>query len=181
MLFVRVPPIPAAIERTWNAWYDSEHIAYRMSLPGFCGARRYRVEEGAFRYLALYEIESVAVLSSPAYLAHRQWEAARPPESFEAIAPRLPGFARGVYEHRIPIAGGGGALDATAALFGDIENTMVRPDALQHWFETLHLPAVLHNHNVVAARLLTLSNTVLDGRSGHRTAKPSTIIQYDLR
>jgi hypothetical protein len=50
-----------------NRWYDEEHIAERMAIPGFLRARRFKALEGRPRYLALYDLESPEVLDSAAY------------------------------------------------------------------------------------------------------------------
>jgi hypothetical protein len=62
---------PPAMEEEFNAWYDTEHLAERLSIPGFRSARRWvaDVAPGEGKYLATYELESPAVLSSAAYLA----------------------------------------------------------------------------------------------------------------
>ena len=62
---------PPHMEEEFNAWYDDEHMAERLSVPGFRSARRWvaDLEPGAGKYLATYELDSVAVLVSPAYLA----------------------------------------------------------------------------------------------------------------
>jgi hypothetical protein len=61
---------PAAMEEEFNAWYDEEHLAERLAVPGFRSARRWVADlaPGAGKYLATYELDSLAVLSSPAYL-----------------------------------------------------------------------------------------------------------------
>ena len=53
----------------FNAWYDSEHIPERAAVPGFLSACRYVCRSGFPRYLAIYDLESVDVLKSPAYRA----------------------------------------------------------------------------------------------------------------
>jgi hypothetical protein len=65
---------PAAMEEEFNAWYDEEHLAERLAIPGFRSAQRWvaDVAPGAGKYLATYELDSLAVLSSPAYLARFQ-------------------------------------------------------------------------------------------------------------
>jgi hypothetical protein len=65
---------PAAMEEEFNAWYDEEHLAERLAIPGFRSATRWvaDVPPGAGRYLATYELDSVHVLSSPAYLQRFQ-------------------------------------------------------------------------------------------------------------
>ena len=54
------------MEEEFNAWYDSEHLPERLSIPGFRSARRWVFEK---TYLATYELDSPAVLTSPRYLS----------------------------------------------------------------------------------------------------------------
>ncbi len=65
VLFSEMTPDPAW-ESDFNTWYDSEHIPLRVALPGFIGAQRYQVQ-GTANYLAVYDMESPAVLESAAY------------------------------------------------------------------------------------------------------------------
>jgi hypothetical protein len=60
---------PPAMREEFNAWYDDEHLPERLAIPGFRSAQRW--QSGA-SYLATYELDSVAVLTSPAYLARYQ-------------------------------------------------------------------------------------------------------------
>lgn len=60
---------PPGMEEEFNAWYDAEHIPERLAIPGFRSARRW---VRGRTYLATYELESAAVLQSPAYLARYQ-------------------------------------------------------------------------------------------------------------
>ena len=61
---------PPDMEVEFNAWYDDEHLAERLAIPGFRSASRWvaDVPPGSGKYLATYELDSPAVLSSPAYL-----------------------------------------------------------------------------------------------------------------
>lgn len=58
--------IDPAFEADFNRWYDREHMAERVALPGFRWARRYRASAGR-RYLALYRTESLEAFTSAAY------------------------------------------------------------------------------------------------------------------
>ena len=62
---------PPHMEEEFNAWYDDEHMGERLAIPGFRSARRWvaDLEPGAGKYLATYELDSLTVLASPAYLA----------------------------------------------------------------------------------------------------------------
>jgi hypothetical protein len=61
---------PMAMEEEFNAWYDDEHIAERLAVPGYRSARRWVAQgpPGQGKYLATYELDTAAVLQSPEYL-----------------------------------------------------------------------------------------------------------------
>jgi hypothetical protein len=69
---------PAGMEEEFNAWYDDEHLPERLAIPGFRSARRWVADlaAGEGRYLATYELDTEAVLSSAGYLA--RFEGATP-------------------------------------------------------------------------------------------------------
>ena len=60
---------PPGMEEEFNAWYDTEHVPERLAIPGFRSACRWVAGRS---YLATYELDSAAVLQSPAYLARYQ-------------------------------------------------------------------------------------------------------------
>ena len=59
--------VPADKEPDFNRWYNEEHIDERLSVPGFLSAARYEALKGGPKHLAVYELESPAVLQSAAY------------------------------------------------------------------------------------------------------------------
>ena len=59
--------IDAEHEREFNLWYDREHLAERVAIPGFVEARRYVAVDAAPKYLGLYSTETFDVLDSDAY------------------------------------------------------------------------------------------------------------------
>lgn len=66
-LLVTMQP-PPAFEEEFNAWYDNEHIPERLAVPGILTARRYVSASRHPKYLAMYDLESHAVMTSPAYV-----------------------------------------------------------------------------------------------------------------
>ena len=70
-LLLTITEPPPAMEEEFNAWYDTEHLPERLAIPGFRSARRWVAAgaPGEGKYLATYELDSPAVLQSPAYLA----------------------------------------------------------------------------------------------------------------
>jgi hypothetical protein len=66
-LLVLMQP-PEHIEEEFNAWYDTEHLPERLSVPGVLTAIRFSsVTAAAPKYLAMYDLETEAVLESDAY------------------------------------------------------------------------------------------------------------------
>jgi hypothetical protein len=59
--------VPADKEPDFNRWYNEEHLAERLAIPGFLSAARYEAVKGGPKHLAVYELESAAVLQSEAY------------------------------------------------------------------------------------------------------------------
>ena len=55
-------------EGEYHRWYEEEHIAHLLAVPGFLSAGRYEALKGSPKYLALYELEHPDVLRSPAFL-----------------------------------------------------------------------------------------------------------------
>jgi len=54
-------------EAEFNRWYNEEHLAERLAIPGFLDGARYEAVQGGPKHLAVYELESPAVLESAAY------------------------------------------------------------------------------------------------------------------
>ncbi len=59
--------VPADQEDEFNRWYNEEHLPERMAIPGFLSGARYEAVKGGPKHLAYYELESAAVLETPAY------------------------------------------------------------------------------------------------------------------
>lgn len=68
LMFVTMEP-SQIVEEAFHDWYDSEHVPERAAIPGFRSALRYVCISGWPRYMALYDLDDVAVLHTPAYLA----------------------------------------------------------------------------------------------------------------
>jgi hypothetical protein len=66
--------IPAAHEAEFNRIYDTEHVPMLSKVPGVRGVTRYRLEQTndptMQKYLAIYEIDSPAVVES------KEWDVA---------------------------------------------------------------------------------------------------------
>jgi hypothetical protein len=52
-----------------DRWHTHEHLPERLAIPGFLRGTRWVATSEGPRYMVVYEVESLATLSSPAYLA----------------------------------------------------------------------------------------------------------------
>ena len=92
VLFSEMTP-DVSWEEDFNDWYDREHIPLRMNVPGFCSAQRY-VIPNTRNYLAVYEMQSPAVLRTPAYQAVKN----NPSERTKRMLGGVAGFTRYIAE-----------------------------------------------------------------------------------
>ena len=87
--------VPTDKEKEFNRWYNEEHLAERLAVPGCLSAARYEAVKGGPKHLAMYELESAAVLQSEAY----KRLAAQPTEWTKRAGPATvaTAFIRNVY------------------------------------------------------------------------------------
>ena len=52
----------------FNAWYNTQHLPQLRAIPGILDAARYVAVKGGPKYLAVYELDSVDVLRSDAFV-----------------------------------------------------------------------------------------------------------------
>src|SRR5471030_702108 len=159
---------PPAMEEEFNAWYDTEHMAERLAIPGFISAHRWvnpAAAAGTGKYLATYELESVGVLNTPGYLAHIGDKFT--PWSKRCLA-RCVLFRRWASEQISP----GDSLPdpAARALFlacGDVPAE--HEEEFNKWYDTEHIPLLSKVPGVLSAR-----------RFFDPGGKPRYIALYDL-
>ncbi len=60
-IFMVYVDIDAPHVQEFNEWYNKEHLPELLSVPGILSAARYEAVKGGPKYLAFYELESVAV------------------------------------------------------------------------------------------------------------------------
>ena len=61
--------VDPGFEDRYEAWYQADHLRDRLRVPGFISARRHRRVLGEGReFFTFYSVETLEVLSSPAYI-----------------------------------------------------------------------------------------------------------------
>ena len=179
LLMVRSDTRPE-IETGWNNWYHTEHIPGRLNIPGFLSARRFIAVRGEPKYMSIYDITSVDVLTSEAYLKLRDKEAYPPSDSFEAINRALPHFARGVYEQIYPEQG---EYQIPNTKFIHAVGHDVPPDKEEEynaWYNTEHVPGILRVPGFVAARRFKFVGSQMPPAAGSFSSSPKYLTLYDL-
>ena len=58
-----------AAEDEFHDWYDTEHLPERQRVPGFLVCQRWIGADDPKVSVATYDLDNLAVLKSPAYLA----------------------------------------------------------------------------------------------------------------
>ena len=66
--------IPADKEEDFNRWYNEEHLAELLSVPGVLSAARYEAVMSGPKHLACYELESPAVVETAAFTSRPRTE-----------------------------------------------------------------------------------------------------------
>ncbi len=66
--FVAIHDLKQGREADYESWHTHEHMIERVAIPGFHRGLRYRSLSDAPRLCTIYQVESLATLTSPAYL-----------------------------------------------------------------------------------------------------------------
>lgn len=136
ILFSQMTPAKD-IEDEFNTWYDTEHVPARTRLDGFSGAQRYRaVSPASGEYLAVYELDSLATLSSAAYDSLRQ----SPSEQTQRMLANVAGFTRYACEEQGSV--GESAPDSYLYVVA-FAVPADRAQAYDKWYEDEHIPMLM--------------------------------------
>jgi hypothetical protein len=133
--------VPADKEAEFNRWYNEEHLAERLGVPGFLSAARYEAVKGGPKHLAVYELESPAVLQSAAY----KKVSANPTEWTRRSGPNAIGtnFIRNVYTQIHPAAVTPAVANsgmAPALQLGRMDVPPAVDAEFNNWYNTIYVP-----------------------------------------
>lgn len=132
-------------EAELNEWFNREHHAERVDIPGFVSARRYVALRGAPKYFIFYRTQGLAVLNSPAYLDRLN----QPTPWTRRTMPHFRNTSRSACRPLARLGRGEGGI-VTTLRFG----TAHRSDArLETWLREAALPAALEQPGIVSAEL----------------------------
>ena len=126
-------------EAEYHDWYDHEHGPARLTVPGLLGACRYEAADDLTpRWLALYELDSPAVLDSAQYKAVVKGGSDR--DKF--IMSHLATLDRRIYSQLSDDGpGGDGPAPVILAVANSVASETV--DDMTAWYEQEHIPMLL--------------------------------------
>jgi len=133
--------VPADKEDEFNRWYNEEHLAERLAVPGFLGAARYEAAKSGPKHLACYELASAAVLESEAYRRVQ----AHPTPWTRRCSPEVIGttFIRNVYTmiHPQTVTEAMARSDMAPALqIGRMDVPSEIDGEFNTWYNTIYVP-----------------------------------------
>jgi heme-degrading monooxygenase HmoA len=140
--------ITRVAEDEFHDWYDTEHLPERQRVPGFLLCQRWIGADDRTISVATYDLETVKVLQSPAYLAIAGENLS--PWS-KRVTARVERLMRYEGEQTLP----GEQLpppDAGGLLLNAMNVTPEAEAEFNEWYDKEHIPALAAVPGVLAAR-----------------------------
>jgi len=154
----------ACAEDEFNDWYDIEHVAERLRIPGFVNGVRWLGADNPKLSLAIYDLESLAVLQKPEYRAVS-------PENFSPWARRLVGRCKRVCRFNCEQMGTGDrvAPDAASGLLVYAMNVVPEAETeFNDWYDNEHIPRLAAVPGALMARRFRSPGQGIAGAGAHR-------------
>jgi hypothetical protein len=131
MLFSQMRPGVEWAAR-FHRWYDEEHIPARLAIPGFASACRY--EETGDHFLAVYHLDDMGALATPAYRALKE----KPSKETAWMLANVTGFTRYTAE----LLGDTGPIPAPGAFLFTVafDVPAERTAEFDRWYDEEHVP-----------------------------------------
>lgn len=138
--------VEPALEDQFNQWYNRQHLAERVAVPGFQSGRRYRGIDASHRYFAWYQTDNSEVLRSPQYLQRLE----DPTRWTRQIMPNFRNMVRTVMTQSCKVGEGYTGFVGTLAL-EPVSLNSPASDATREWLVLDGLSDVVDGVEIVAA------------------------------
>jgi len=142
--------VPEAIVEH-DDWHTHEHVAERLSIPGFLRVTRWVALRGAPRYLVMYEVDELATLTSAAYLARLN----NPSAWTARMMPHYRGMSRGF----CAVSGSFGLGIGHASVLVRFKPETSSAASLRRWLAQEALPQLPTRSGVASVHLLEVAVT----------------------
>ena len=138
-MFMVMVDVPADKEEEFNHWYNEEHLAELLAVPGVLSAARYEAIRSGPKHLAFYELENADVVRSEAFTSRPTTEWGK------RIGPRVIGtnFSNNVYEmiHPEALSSDIAQSDMAPALqIGRMAIPAEHEDEWNRWYSGVYVP-----------------------------------------
>lgn len=156
----------------YDAWQSHEHTPGRLAIPGFLRGRRYIAvfpDKAERQFLTLYEVETLDVLTSPAYLA----KANHPSPLTRATTPVVRDSVRGLARVRASHGPGVGGCALTLRLNPDPRTGS--EDALEAYLTREVLPTLARRADLCGAHWIVADQDASAMKPVERQGRPVTI------
>jgi hypothetical protein len=158
----------AGRDADYNRWYDEEHLPESLAVPGYAGARRYRLSEDQLpgmapsphEYLTIYELDRPPAEALGALAAKLESGAIAPPDSIDVGSIRSWAFTR-ISTASAPR--GSGRSPAAHLSIAFSAPTPGREEEFNEWYDEIHLAEALALPGHVGAHRYRLSEDQLPG------------------
>src|SRR3989442_701904 len=140
--------IGQAAEAEFNDWYDTEHVPERQRVPGFLLCQRWIGAQDGRVSVATYDLETLSVMKSPAYLAIGGENLSPWSKRVTARVERLMRFEGDqiLPGDQLPPANAGGLLLKAMNIAPE------REAEVNEWYDKEHIPALSAVPGVLCAR-----------------------------
>lgn len=127
-------------------WHTRQHFPERVGIPGFLRAQRWVSQSPGPRYLVVYEVADIAVLSSPAYNQRLN----NPTPWTTAMMPHFRGMVRGFCLQ----SWSSGTVLGTAGLAVRYTPSPDKREALQRWLTQSMAPELMQRRGLSSIHAL---------------------------
>ena len=157
-LMMVMADVPAELEDEFNRWYNEEHIADLLAVPGVLNAARYVAINGGPKYLACYELESPSVVDTDAL---QRFVKQPSPWSQRVAGNRIAtNYVRNVYQMIYPadlIPAEAEADMAPVLQIGRMDIPSSYEEEFNDWYNTVYVPNYCRVPGVIRVRRFVVS------------------------
>lgn len=160
-----------ANEGEFHAWYDTEHVPERERVPGFLTCQRWIGVEDPRISVATYDLDTVAVLASPAYKAIAGGNLSPWSKRVTAQCERILRFEG---EQTLP-GDQVSPTNAGALLLNAMNVAPEGEDDFNKWYDEEHIPALAAVPGVLCARRFRATQSPLKYVALYHVTAPEVV------
>ena len=131
--------VPEDKEEEFNHWYNEEHLAELLSVPGILSAARYEAVKSGPKHLAVYELESSKVIETDAFKNRPVTEWAKRVSPTAIGTNRIGNTYEMIYPDQLNASIASSEM-APALQIGRMDIPDEHSDEWNQWYSTVYVP-----------------------------------------